>query len=563
MWRRSSPPRRLRLTPRKAPAMTSVAARSEASGLLGLRHPEGLPAAGLRALVAPLDDLLVGGGDPRLALDRPQGSNTYGCNAYGCGPAPAPEVFDFASSTASPISERAHARVGRAHEQLMHAAIGLGLDEALDRRTEEMRHELRAHLQLPADVDIVFSPSGTDSQLHALALTRALLGDALTTIVVASDQTGSGTPATARGHHFNVHTAGGIAVRKDAPISGLSGDSIALPLRVGTQLTPRADHANAVLDAVKAVVARGDAAMLQIMDSSKLGWRTPDQDCLDTITRRWPGRVQLVVDACQMRLGRRRLRSYLDRGAMVLITGSKFHGGPAFSGALLVPGMLSRALQRRGPVADGLFDYVSKSDWPTGWTALRAHSVSRPNLGQWLRWEAALEEIAAYHRVPDSFRAFALRELGSAIESRLKSSAMLRPVATGGGDVDDEEFVSPTIFPFALRRAGDLLAADDCQRLHRALRHDLGGVIGSDDHDRAIAARRCLIGQPVRIELADSAPTAVLRLCIGARQVIDAWSEDAAVARDNLNREIGRIADVVAKAELLVCELSSLDSGKV
>jgi hypothetical protein len=39
-------------------------------------------------------------------------------------------------------------------------------------------------------VDVVFSPSGTDSQLQALFLTRALLGPALTTVIVAADQTG-------------------------------------------------------------------------------------------------------------------------------------------------------------------------------------------------------------------------------------------------------------------------------------------------------------------------------------------------------------------------------------
>ncbi len=37
---------------------------------------------------------------------------------------------------------------------------------------------------------------------------------------------------------------------------------------------------------------------------------------------------------------------------------------------------------------------------------------SRPNFGQWLRWEAALEEIKAYYQVPDAFRALALKELG-------------------------------------------------------------------------------------------------------------------------------------------------------
>ena len=62
---------------------------------------------------------------------------------------------------------------------------------------------------------------------------------------------------------------------------------------------------------------------------------------------RWPGRVQVVVDACQMRLGRPRLKKYLDRGYLVIVTGSKFFTGPAFSGALLVPAGLARRARRR------------------------------------------------------------------------------------------------------------------------------------------------------------------------------------------------------------------------
>jgi hypothetical protein len=514
----------------------------------------------LRDLFALLGDLLIEGGDQRLTLDRPWGSN-----AYGCGPVPQPGLLNFASSTASPISERAYARVGLARERLMHAAIGLGVHDALDLRTEEMRCELRTHLGLPADTDIVFSPSGTDSQLHALALTRALLGEALTTIVVGSDQTGSGTPATARGHHFSPKTASGVLVTRDAPIAGLSGDSVDLPLFDGGPMEPRAGHAEAVLAALDAVVARGQRVMLQIMDCSKLGRRAPDRACLDEIARRWPDQVQVVVDACQMRLSRARLRDYLDRGYMVLITGSKYFGGPAFSGALLVPGGLSRALDGGVPVASGLVDYVNRSDWPMHWTGLRAASVARVNLGQWLRWEAALDEIGAYYRVPERFRNHAVRELGDVISSKLMLSPSLRPLPAGAADGAgaDEEFGFPTIFPFAVQRGDQVLGAEDCRLLYRALRRDLGATIGGCGGDQHIAARRCLIGQPVRIAVPDAEPMAVLRLCIGARQVTEAWTADDAAARCNLDHDIDGIADVVAKIELLVSDLSSVDLKKV
>jgi hypothetical protein len=132
-------------------------------------------------------------------------------------------------------------------------------------------------------------------------------------------------------------TAAGIAVRKDGAVTGLAGDSIAVPLidmAAGIAMRPDADAA--VLRAIETSLAQGRRVLLQIMDSSKLGWRAPSEACLGEIARRWPRKVQIVVDACQARLGRRRLRPYLDRGYMVLTTGSKFFGDPTFSGALLV-----------------------------------------------------------------------------------------------------------------------------------------------------------------------------------------------------------------------------------
>ncbi|MGJ4994826.1 hypothetical protein ACQR0Z_10455 [Bradyrhizobium sp. HKCCYLS3077] len=533
--------------------MMPAATRPDVSWLSGHARRDGA-ATGLRDLFALLGDLLIDGGDARLALDRP-----WGRNAYGCGPSPAPDLLCFSSSTASPISERAYARVELAREQLMHAAISLGLDAALDLRTEEMRCELRQQFGLDDDVGIVFSPSGTDSQLHALALARALLGDAVTSVVVGSDQTGSGTAASARGRHFSTRTAGGLTVTKDGPIDGLAGEAVSLPLLDGASLQPRRNIQSDVLDAVEALVRDGRSVLLQVMDASKLGWRAPGMACLDEVSRRWPDRVQIVVDACQMRLGAARLRDHLARGHLVLISGSKFFGGPAFSGALLVPPLVSAALRGGNPVAPGLFDYVGRSDWPVAWTDLRARSAPRANIGQWLRWEAALDEIAAYHAVPAAFRRMAIRQLGETITSLLMLSPVLRPIAAGSvaADEDGDEFGFPTIFPFALQRDGKLLDLGETQAVYRALQHDLGSRFSGSMAD--VAARQCLVGQPVRIERPGAAPTAALRLSIGARQVTEAWCDDHTTARVNLEADIDRVVDIVAKTELLVSELSSQD----
>ncbi|MGY3034837.1 hypothetical protein ACVIIV_004007 [Bradyrhizobium sp. USDA 4354] len=504
----------------------------------------------LRDLFTPLDTLLVSGGDPRLALDP-----NDRVNAYGCAASPEPEVWNFASSTASTISQAAYDRAALAREELMHKCLFDEVEVAFDARCEDMRDELRGHLQLSPRVDVVFSPSGTDSQLHALFLARTILGARPVTIMVGADQTGSGTIHTARGHHFSSMTASGIAVRKDGAVAGLAGASLALPLcEAAPGIAMRADADEAVLHAVEATIAQGAPVLLQIMDSSKLGWRAPSAACLDEIARRWPRKVQIVVDACQARLGRRQLRSYLDRGYMVLISGSKFFGGPAFSGALLVPKGLSRSLDRIEGIAPGIFDYAGHCDWPMGWTALRSRFERRPNFGQWLRWEAALAEIGSYYAVPGAFRAGMLAELAAGIDSMIALSASLCPVpaATKMAGVDDEEFAQRTIFPFTLLRDGKPVSIAETGAVHRALARDMSEEIGGSAADRDVAAQRCLIGQPVRLERQDGTPQAVLRLCVGARLVTEAWSPDRAEARRNVQRVLDRIAHVLVKIELLL-----------
>ncbi|RXH19281.1 hypothetical protein EAS54_06890 [Bradyrhizobium guangzhouense] len=504
----------------------------------------------LRDLFTPLDTLLVSGGDGRLALDP-----KVRVNAYGCGPSPEPEIWNFASSTASTISQRAYERAALAREELVHKSLFDEVEIAFDRRCEDMRDELRDHLQLSPRVDVVFSPSGTDSQLHALFLAHAVLGVPPVTIVVGADQTGSGTVHTARGRHFSTMTASGVAVRKDAAIAGFAGDTIAVPLLdAASGLAMRVDADVEVIRAIEASLAQGRRVLLHIMDSSKLGWRAPSDACLDEIVRRWPREVQVVVDACQARLGRRRLRHYLDRGYMVLMTGSKFFGGPAFSGALLLPKGLSRALERIEGIAPGFFDYAGRCDWPMAWTALRSRFERRPNFGQWLRWEAALAEIGSYYAVPGAFRAKTMAELAIGIDSMIALSPSLRAVTApvGTADADDEEFMQRSMFPFTLLRQNRPVSISDTSAVYRALARDMNDDIGGSAADRQVAAQRCLVGQPVRLEQPDGAPRAALRLCVGARLVTDAWSADSAQAQRNVQHILDRIAHVLVKIELLL-----------
>jgi hypothetical protein len=246
--------------------------------------------------------------------------------------------------------------------------------------------------------------------------------------------------------------------------------------------------------------------------------------------------VQIVVDACQMRLGRSRLRSYLAHGFMVLITGSKFFTGPPFSGALLVPSGLSAAIGRTDPTAGGIYDYSSRSDWPRRWDRLRHCFPPHANFGQWLRWEAALEEIRAYYRVPGAFRHSAIEQLGSGIRQIIDASPSLRLLPwqsdQAGVFLDDDEQQLTTIFPFAIERDGGGLSLNACKEIYQKLRK----------HD-------CMIGQPVGW---NGGSAAALRVSISARHVMEAWNSDQNLATQNLTQAIGRVALIAAKIESML-----------
>jgi hypothetical protein len=518
-------------------------------------------AAAMAELFAPLDRLLGCGGDPRLRLNPATSANEYGCQPFPC-----PDTLSFSSSTATSISERAYARAGDARDGLMRSAIAIGIDAAFDARIEAMRDELKGHLGL-THADIVFSPSGTDSQLHALFLTRALLGPALTTVIVAADQTGSGTAHTSRGHHFSAATANGSSVQKSEPVAGLADSvtSVALGLLDDNgDCRPQAETDARVLAAIEASIANGNGVLLQIMDSSKLGWRAPSDQCLDEIAARWPDRVQVVVDACQMRLGRPRLKHYLDRGYLVLVTGSKFFTGPPFSGALLVPAGLAATIDAVSEIAPGMLEYSSRSDWPMQWQGLRSHFPIRANFGQWLRWEAALEEIRAYYNVPDELRRMALTVFGEGVEQIIASSPSLRllpPQQRLEDEGLDDELAQRTIFPFILMHRGRALPLDDCRKIYRALACDARDNIAAELHgrDADIAAQLCLIGQPVALGSSGPQPIAALRICAGARLVAETWASDANAAYRHLQHELDHVSAIVAKIEWLLGRLDDLN----
>ena len=502
-------------------------------------------AEALGALFKPLPFLLNDGGDPRLALDPVSRANIYGCR-----PHPTPETLAFSSSTATTISERAYRRAEQARDALLEDSIELGVFDAFDRRIELLRQSLRDCLEL-CDAEIVFSPSGTDTQLQALFFARRLLGGPMTSIVVASDQTGSGTAYTSRGQNFSVRTSRGKAVGKGSPIEGLAErlDSIGISMFAPDGAIRSPDEIDAaVIALVEGQIRLGRKVLLQAMDSSKLGWRAPSDGCLRYIGARWPDAVQILVDACQMRIGRARLRAYLARGYIVLVTGSKFFTGPPFCGASLFPAVLADRIAGWSGLSGGIADYAARYDVPLRWSSVREALPSIPNFGQWLRWEAALEEMRAYYALPVAFRRTALARLADAVQGIIASSRYLELMdarEVPEDDLDDEEMSCRTIFPFFVKSGGRALDLEEMTKIYHALNSDLSAAL--PETERALASIRCLIGQPVKLPIG-----AILRIGVGARLLSQAWSADPRRTEENIGAIVDRVATVVRKIEWIV-----------
>ena len=444
--------------------------------------------------------LLVSGGDARLLLDPASGLSMYGCR-----PQPEPGLVALGSCTASQISAAgfaaAHALRRHCIEQLRCHSPGA----VYAGQTARLRSELLACCGLaPSDgVDLVLGASGSDLFLLAAQWLRPHR-----TVLIAAGETGSGVPAALQGRHFNGRSG---AVTLGAPVADWQGEILALAVRAadGSLRATAAVDADCVAG-VAAAAAAGQRVLLVLTDVSKTGLIVPSVEVALALKRRFPTQVEVLVDACQFRLGAATVRAYLAQDCMVALTGSKFIGGPTFCGALLIPPAC--AARHSGAALGGAVGtYSNAADWPAAWRA--SHCLpATANFGLLLRWAAALAELRAFLAVPESDSAAFVRRFGASVRLRLAQDGrfealpvapLARPALGIAGSWDSEQ----TIFPFLVRGPGGRpFSADETQRLHRALR----------------GAGRYQLGQPVACGIRDGVPVSALRVCVGARMLVAA-----------------------------------------
>ncbi|HEY1545766.1 MAG TPA: hypothetical protein VGG01_25470 [Xanthobacteraceae bacterium] len=479
-------------------------------------------------------------------------------NAYGARPWPRPDEISLSSSTASTISPRGYAAARATFERLASARERGRFAAAFSDVADELRGAIRRAFDL-SDAEVVLSPSGTDGALLALFLARGLQRRPVTSIVVAADESGNGVPAAAGGRHFAGAASSGRQVVSGAPIAGVACATVCVAARdTQGRARPVADIDAEVAAAAEEAVAAGNGVVLHAMDHSKLGGTGPSSACLHEICALAPGAVQVVVDACQARLSRTRLAWYLDQGFLVVITGSKFFAGPPLCGALLVPDALRTAVGRIAEVPAGLADYTMRDDWPACFALIRARLSAGANVGQALRWRAAVVEIGAYFAVPELFRRLALAEFAAAAVRHLARYPELRLLtaeASCRAGEDNDEFAARTIFPFTVVRDDCALTLAQARVLHQALNRDAAALGLADP----VAATPCHIGQPVAISGGVGGAIGALRISADARLVSESWAgEGDLVSTGRLTERLDGIGVVLEKLRFLLGHFNRL-----
>jgi hypothetical protein len=462
--------------------------------------------------------LLTSGGDRRIALDE-----TSGVNRYGCGPRPDPGVAAFGSSTASTISAASFAAVerlaGRLSEEYAQDSQGDIYRQELDRIRAKMTWLLG--LQDIVGLKTILSPSGTD--LHRIALHLTTAGAAAPPLVILPEphETGSGVVAALGGQ-----VGPAAALRAAMSARGLNAALLAPQIMTSPGRAPNGalrpvheiDEDIAVIAAAAARMGR--KVLLVMMDVSKTGLISPSFACAQDLKQRFPEQVEVLVDACQLRLAAPTLAAYLTHDFMVAVTGSKFMTGPAFSAALLVPPKAAERLQA-APLRADFADLCAQGELPDGWRGAPALH-DRANFGLLLRWEAALEEMRRFTALPPTAVAGFFADFAEAVSERLAEhdafeAVSVRPLErTGLGAAPSWDRVQ-TIFPVLLKTRGRLATPVETLGVQRMVGVDLGEWAGWDK-----AARRAQLGQPVHCGRRAGQELSALRLCLSARIAADA-----------------------------------------
>eukprot|EP00927_Polykrikos_kofoidii_P065393 TRINITY_DN61149_c0_g1_i1.p1 TRINITY_DN61149_c0_g1~~TRINITY_DN61149_c0_g1_i1.p1 ORF type:complete len:622 (-),score=103.31 TRINITY_DN61149_c0_g1_i1:246-2111(-) len=532
--------------------------------------------------------LLESGGDERSVSDPVTGLTKYdtptepreGIHRSSCtSNAPSEEAFERGVDTLRQLILEAENVSRQKHRDMVYTSP----EDLFRKLLCDIRERLRSVLELSCEDLISLFPSGTDAELMPalLAFTRAAVrihkrharGHEVFSIVTAAGEVGSGTTQAAMGQHFAEKLPSGRWANKDElQVFGNRFKSVNLSLRKSNgQLLSVEERDQKVEEMVElAAQERGadglpryGCIVVHLVLGSSTGQCMPTIHCLDNLVKRYGRLVLPVVDACQGRLKSGAIRESLDKHHVVLCTGSKFFGGPPFSGVcllseqtgheleLLLMGEEAMHMLDRSKLKDYVVSPLLSDDLPN----MKGLLPHRPlNYGVLMRWTMALHEMESYFVDVPTDEVYGLMAAW-AKGVRTMIEELDTPLITlhddGSSNVNDEQGIAlSTIVCFHCRCHGvgtetapEKMSMDDLRRVKFLMASNLAK---NSPHLNLLGPARtlCFIGQPVDlVPQKDEASVVdtehVLRIAMSAPVVVRMWTEgvDAVLTEDRIVME--------------------------
>jgi hypothetical protein len=463
--------------------------------------------------------LMATGGDARIVLDP-----ETGLNRYHSAPRPS-DVLAYASSTANDISPEAFERVEAVLAEMGPSPAG----EVYAERLERLRGRIRRAYAVADEVDIVFAPSGTDLEYVALACAAGRGTAGTHNILLGADEVGSGCIHSAHGRYFARETALGLAVRPGDPIPGVGEmhvEMVDVPVRdPDGRAHPSAEIAARMNSAIGGAEAAGRHVLVHVVHGSKTGLILPSLTDIDALRAGHGRAVTFVVDACQARITSPAIAGYLARDAIVFVTGSKFMGGPPFSGFALVP---RRFRDSSAPLASGLATIFRRGEWPAGWPGAEALEDSA-NPGLLLRLEASIFELERFQRLSVEEVTRIILGFHQAVREEIieKTPAhRVAPYPPGEKETADTHPIEMrTLSTLDLSEVGGGATFEDAARWHEAM-----------------VAHGVRLGQPVKcVKLGDGSWGATLRIGLSMPMVVERAGLGEEALRQSFAVDMARI----------------------
>jgi len=463
-----------------------------------------------------LDALLTSGGDDRLSVDESMGLNKYGCSPYPEGVAP------YSFTTASSISMGAYMHVAALFNDLQEFADADFYDWAA-LRFKNIKSRLVKTYGIPEKNKFFFGASGTDLELVALCICAASEEKLVHNIVVGAEETGSGIKYVSKGQYYESRTVLGKRVEVGASIPGFekivgTGSHVAIREADGNERSSKAVIED-ITKAVEISLSKNQRPLIHLVHRSKTGLIQPQHEELQGALEQYSGMYDVVVDACQGRISTKKINRYLQNGFMVLYTGSKFFGGPPFSGVLMVPDSCTLLSPQSAPA--GLAHFFTETEF-IDLKNIDGLCSSKINLGLILRWEAALYEIEQYFSIDRDACTKVVDTFCDAVERFTEKSSLFnvldsRDLSIKPSQVESDPLDMDSIYTFEIVPPLDYgirLEYAVALEVYHSLNQDISRLVPRAE--TGAASFRLRLGQPVKSHPMDGDWKPTLRVSLGA-----------------------------------------------